>query len=64
MSTPFEPHERAAHDFAPTDELIRRHEGWPSRSLDELPGQDPFGSDMITLPHDSLVAARWGEIEA
>jgi hypothetical protein len=45
MSTPSEPHERAADDFVPTEELIRRQEGRPFRSLEELPGQDPFGSE-------------------
>jgi hypothetical protein len=45
MSTPSEPHERVADDFVPTDELVRRQEGRPFGSLDELPGQDPFGSD-------------------
>jgi hypothetical protein len=45
MSTPSEPHERVADDFVPTDELVRRQEGRPFRSLEELPGQDPFRSD-------------------
>ena len=39
MSTPSEPHERAADDFVPTDELIRRQEGRPFRWLEELPGR-------------------------
>jgi hypothetical protein len=45
MSTPSEPQERAADDFVPTDELIRRQGGRPFRSLEDLPGADPFGSD-------------------
>ena len=45
MSTPSEPHERVADEFVPTDELISRQECRPFRSLEELPGQDPFGSD-------------------
>jgi hypothetical protein len=45
MSTPSEPRERAVDDFVPTDELIRRQKGRPFRSLEELPAQNPFGSD-------------------
>jgi hypothetical protein len=29
----------------PTDELIRRHGAKPFRSLEDLPADDPFGSD-------------------
>jgi len=45
MSTPSEPHGRTADDFVPTDELIRRQGARPFRSLEDLPGEDPFGSD-------------------
>jgi hypothetical protein len=43
-TTPQQPQQWPAAQFVPTEELIRR-QGVKPFSLDDLPSQDPFGSD-------------------
>jgi hypothetical protein len=45
MSTPSQHEPQPAEDVVPTDELIRRHGAKPFRSIEDLPVDDPFGSD-------------------
>jgi hypothetical protein len=45
MSTPSQHEPYSADDVVPTDELIRRHGAKPFRSIEDLPVDDPFGSD-------------------
>jgi hypothetical protein len=45
MSTPSQHEPPPADDVITTDELIRRHGVKPFRSVEDLPADDPFGSD-------------------
>ena len=45
MSTPSQHEPQSADDVISTDELIRRHGAKPFRSIEDLPADDPFGSD-------------------
>ena len=45
MSSPAHPTQPPIDDFVPTEELIRQQRVTPLRSVDDLPGDDPFGSD-------------------
>lgn len=45
MSTPTHHEPQPAGDVISTEELIRCHAATPFRSIDDLPGGDPFGSD-------------------
>jgi hypothetical protein len=40
-----QPARRPAEDFVPTEELIRQQHVRPIGSVDDLPAEDPFGSD-------------------
>ena len=57
MSTPSEPHERVADDFVPTDELVRRQEGRPFRSLDVVCAARYRGWWWFGRPSEEAVCA-------
>jgi hypothetical protein len=44
-STPSHPQAVPPDDFVSTEELIRRSGARPFTSVEDLPGEDPFGSD-------------------